>query len=73
MKQWFKSYNRNLKGNASIFMALISGVVIWSSLTSEPEDLPNKFHFLFGICSAWIGISLFGSQDDRKDEPSSNS
>ncbi len=54
-------------------MALISGVVIWSSLTSEPEDLPNKFHFLFGICTAWIGISLFGSQDDRKDEPSSNS
>jgi len=73
MKQWLKSFNQNLKGNASFFMAFISGVVIWSTLTSEPEDLLNKFHFLFGICSAWIGISLFWSKDDRKDESSSNS
>lgn len=72
MKQWLKSYNRNLKDNASIFMALISGVVIWSTLTSDPEGLANKFHLLFGICGAWVGISLFRSQDDGKDEPSSN-
>jgi hypothetical protein len=73
MKQWIKSFERNLKNNAFIFMALVSGAVIWSTLTSDAEDLPIKFHFLFGICSAWVGVSLFGSKGVEDGKSSSNS
>lgn len=73
MKQWFKTFERNLKANSFFFMAFISGAVIWGTLVSSEDDLAIKYHFLFGICCVWIGVSLLGSRQDRDHKPDANS
>jgi hypothetical protein len=60
MNEWWKKFEFHLKTNSLFFMSLLSGVIIFSSLTSTESELAIKYHYLFGLCCAWIGVSFLG-------------
>ena len=70
MKEWWKDFESKLKENSFFFMSFLTGTIIWAALSSPESELAIKYHYLFGVCCAWLIVSLVGIRLSPGKKPS---